>query len=70
MLRARTYGRVGLENLEPRQMLASTPLTVTTLVTSGGLQLRVESGNKSDSISVIGPAITHVSPRNCTDTLS
>jgi hypothetical protein len=33
-------------------MLASTPLTVSTLVTPGGLQLRVESGNKSDSISV------------------
>src|SRR4051812_34122973 len=43
----------GFETLEPRQMLASTPLTVVIApVVGGGLQLQVASGNKSDSISV------------------
>lgn len=52
MLRAMTSARCGFETLEPRQMLASTPLTVVTAPTALGLQLQVASGNKSDSISV------------------
>jgi hypothetical protein len=53
MLRAPTYARrPGFESLEPRQLLASTPLTVVPTPTPAGLQLRIESGNKSDSIAV------------------
>src|SRR4051812_33595291 len=52
MLRAMTFVRPGLEVLEPRQMLASTPLTVVPTPTADGLQLNVASGNKSDSIAV------------------
>src|SRR4051812_302585 len=52
MLRDMTFARPGFESLEPRQMLASTPLTVVATPTTAGLQLRVESGNKSDSISI------------------
>jgi hypothetical protein len=53
MLRDPKFARPGgFETLEPRQMLASTPLTVVTAPTVGGLQLQVASGNKSDSISV------------------
>ena len=53
MLRAPTYARrPGFESLEPRQLLASTPLTVVSATTVGGLQLQIHSGNHSDSISV------------------
>ena len=52
MLRDMMCSRPGFESLEPRQMLASTPLTIETVFTPGGLQLQVASGNKSDSISV------------------
>src|SRR3954469_20497192 len=53
MLRDMMCSRPGFETLEPRQMLASTPLTVVTTPTTNGLQLRVESGNKSDSIAIV-----------------
>jgi hypothetical protein len=43
-----------LENLEPRQLLSSQPipLTVTTALVDGGVQLQITGGNKSDSIGI------------------